>query len=279
MKKQLVRTIVHPTDFSETSMRAFAQALAIALLGDTKLIILHVGPEKKDEVDWSSFPPVRKTLERWGLLKPNSPRTAVFDGFNMRVGKFAVRSRHPVLATVEYMKNDPVDLIVLGTERHDGFTRLKDRSDAEAMARWSKCMTLFVPSIATRGVVSQIDGSGGIKNILVPVDSRPDPRTAIDSARRTATALGDAPVNITLLQVGNTQTGIMVPADDEECSWQKLVLDGDPVEQILLTANQRKSDLIVMATAGHDSVLDVFRGSTTEQVLRRASCPLLAVPA
>ncbi|MGH7309736.1 MAG: hypothetical protein ACREK6_13680 [Candidatus Rokuibacteriota bacterium] len=29
--------------------------------------------------EWSGFPGVRRTLERWGLLPPDSPRSAVPD--------------------------------------------------------------------------------------------------------------------------------------------------------------------------------------------------------
>jgi len=38
------------------------------------------------------------------------------------------------------------------------------------------------------------------------------------------------------------------------------------------------ADLIAMGTQGHDSLMDTLRGSTTERVMRRAACPLLAVP-
>ena len=37
-------------------------------------------------------------------------------------------------------------------------------------------------------------------------------------------------------------------------------------------------DLVVMGTEGHDSIRDMLRGSTTERVLRHATCPLLIVP-
>jgi nucleotide-binding universal stress UspA family protein len=33
-----------------------------------------------------------------------------------------------------------------------------------------------------------------------------------------------------------------------------------------------------MPTRGREGILDALRGSVTEQVLRRAECPLLAVP-
>jgi nucleotide-binding universal stress UspA family protein len=44
-------------------------------------------------------------------------------------------------------------------------------------------------------------------------------------------------------------------------------------------AETQAADLLIMTTAGHAGVLDALRGSTTEQVLRRVPCPLLAVPA
>ena len=39
---QAIRTIVHPTDFSDTSMEAFIHALRIAVTLKANLSILHV---------------------------------------------------------------------------------------------------------------------------------------------------------------------------------------------------------------------------------------------
>ncbi|MGI9202494.1 MAG: universal stress protein, partial [Woeseiaceae bacterium] len=89
----LVRSVLHPTDFSPASDRAFAHALAIALLRQTDFTILHVGPENASDADWSRFPSVRQTLERWGLLDAGSPRSAVMDDLQVRVKKVAIRSR------------------------------------------------------------------------------------------------------------------------------------------------------------------------------------------
>ena len=57
-----VQTIVHPTDFSAASERAFAHALGVAILRRASLTILHVGSES--QTDWSRFPGVRAMLER-----------------------------------------------------------------------------------------------------------------------------------------------------------------------------------------------------------------------
>ena len=223
--------------------------------------------------------PVRKTLERWGLLKPDSPQTAVHEELAIRVRKIAVRSRTPVQAIVSHLHNEPADLIVLGTEGGKATARLTDRSDAEAIARWSRTMTLFVSPLARRGVVSPGDGSGNLTNILVPVDSAPDCEMALTFATRAAEMLGDPPVTITLLHVGETLPAMPPLAKGDDWVWRTEVLGVEPVEKILAAARRHRADLIVMATAGREGVLDALRGSTTERVVRGADCPVLAVPA
>lgn len=276
--QQLVASVLHPTDFSPASNRAFAHALVIALIRQTELTILHVGPEKGANVKWSEYPPVRKTMEKWGLLEPGSPRSAVLDEFNLRVKKVAVPSRRPVFATTNFADSHRPELLVLATEGREGLSRLFKRSDAEAMARWSRTMTLFVPADAKRSLVSLENGDLTLKNILVPVDDEPNCAAAVKFARRTAEALGDDNVNITLFHVGDHPAPTPALVEGTGWTWQKEVVRGEPVAEILSAVERHATDLIVMPTAGHDGVLDALRGSTTEQVLRRAPCPLLAVP-
>ena len=44
------------------------------------------------------------------------------------------------------------------------------------------------------------------------------------------------------------------------------------------TAEDIAADVIIMVTEGRNGFLDALRGSTTEQVLRGAKCPVMAVP-
>ncbi len=275
----LVESVLHPTDFSPASERAFAHALAIALLRQTELTILHVGPEHESDVEWTRYPSVRQTLSRWGLLEAGSPRSSVFDELRVKVSKIALQSRHPVHATAAFLDHEPTDLIVLATEGREGLTSWVNRSYAEAIARWSRTMTLFVPADSKRDLVSLSDGERSLKNILVPVDSQPDCTAAVEFARRAAEILGDGNVSITLLHVGVDQPVIPALEEGPEWTWHVENRQGAPVAEILSAADRHVAELIVMATAGHEGVLDALRGSTTEQVLRRAPCPLLAVPA
>ena len=39
-----IRSVLHPTDFSESSRLAFAHALRLALSGRTRMYVLHADP-------------------------------------------------------------------------------------------------------------------------------------------------------------------------------------------------------------------------------------------
>jgi nucleotide-binding universal stress UspA family protein len=60
--------------------------------------------------------------------------------------------------------------------------------------------------------------------------------------------------------------------------WSYEQRQGDVVGEILAAARERRADLIVLTTRGRHGFLDALRGSTTERLLARADCPLLAVP-
>ena len=271
------QSVLHTTDFSDTSNRAFAHALAIALLRQTELTVLHCGPEGAKEVDWDAFPQVRQTLQRWGLFNPDEKESDVWRRLNMTVNKRSVQSVHPGLATVKFLAEQPHDLVVLATDTGNGFKRWLRHSTAETITRFSRANTLFVPSEADRGLIDLETGSFDFRNILVPVDQTPDPQAALEYARRAAELLGDGQVSITVLHVGDTLPDLPPLVDGEGWRWQVVQTDGDVKTIIQEQARDTQADLIVMASAGVDSIFDAFRGSTSEQVLRQSTCPVLVI--
>lgn len=55
------------------------------------------------------------------------------------------------------------------------------------------------------------------------------------------------------------------------------VRTGNPYHEILLEAEEKKVDLIIVATHGHSVVEHVFFGSTAERIVRHAKCPVLTI--
>jgi nucleotide-binding universal stress UspA family protein len=274
----LVQSILHPSDFGEGSESAFAHALAIALLRKTQLTIFHTDRAEVAIDGWSEYPAIRKTLERWGMLPPNSPRSAVFEELGIEALKVGIQTRRTTAAIVDYLDESPADLIVMATRGSEGLPHWVDPSVAERIARKTRSLTLFVPK-ASRGFVAPETGDLSLRRVVVAVDHDPSPAAAVAFSQRAARLLGTYPVEISLVHVGSDDAFPTLESQDEDAfTVARVCRDGDVVDAVLAEAEERSADLIVMTTQGHQGFLDALRGSTTEQVLRRAPCPLLAVP-
>ena len=271
----IIDSILHPTDFSEGSRAAFHHALKAALLAKSKLTLLHVSPGTASE--WTDFPGVRETLERWGLLPKGSPRSAVPE-LGIDVRKVVAVQSDPVKAVLHYLGEHPADLIVLATNPHEDRVRWLRQSVAEPVARRAAQLTLFIPS-DNPGFVSARDGAVSLENILIPVAATPRPQPAVEAAVRLATRLNCPRGTFTLLHVG--EAGAMPTVQYPEMpgwEWKTVTRTGDVIHAIVHTASKTAADLIVMATDGRNGFLDALRGSHSERVLRHAPAPVLAVP-
>ena len=267
-----VNSIFHPSDFSKASELAFAHALAVALFRKTELVIMHAGGDRVS--DWAQFPPVRRTLERWQVLKAGSPRSAVYEKLSISVTKVSAKG-NPVEASLRQIEKQQPDLVVLATRGRHGLPLWLKPSIAQAIARRSSAMTLFVPR-GCRGIVS-VDGVIRLQRILLPIDHQPDAQEAVVRAVRAAEAFGDGGVEIVILHVNGETLPEYARPETRVCSWKELERRGDVAATILEAANN--TDLIVMATEGRHGMIDAMRGSVTERVVRGAPCPVLAVPA
>jgi nucleotide-binding universal stress UspA family protein len=274
----IVRSVFHPSDFGTASELAFAHALAIAVLRKAPLAILHSGQEHIGEDEWTRFPAVRATLERWGLLAEGSERMDVEARLGVRVQKIDSPRRNPLAAILDYLAKRPTDLMVLATGRRGGLPAWLRRSVAERAARRSQTITLFVPE-GVRGFVSPTDGGLHLRRILLPIDGESSPELALRAAVNAARTMSDEAGCFEILQVGDVTGPELTLPSDLPWRLEHTRRSGEVVDEILAAAESGPADLVVMTTRGHDELLDLLEGSTTEQVLRRAPCPVLAIPA
>jgi hypothetical protein len=95
MTDRPLQSIVHPTDFSQAGLDAFAHALRLAVAAKSHFHILHI--DREDElVDWVQFPRVREMLAAWGMIAPDAPRSAVASELGLKVSKVIIESNDPV---------------------------------------------------------------------------------------------------------------------------------------------------------------------------------------
>lgn len=272
-----IQRIFHPTDFSKDSQIAFAHALKLALVYRAELTIMHVDPAVAPE-GFEDFPRIRPTLAQWGLLPESSAKSDVAK-LGIRVRKVRALAANAKQAIIHHLTASPADLMVLSTHQHEGVSRWLHDSVAEPVSREMQVTTLFVPS-HVEGFVSRETGHTSLHRLLLPISTDPPSQPAIDAASSLVSQLATTPITLTLVHAGE-ETGVdkLVLPQKVDWTWNQLFGKGDPVEWILAAGDEFDVDLIVMATKGQDSLLDILRGTTTERVLRGARCPLLAIPA
>ena len=138
-----------------------------------------------------------------------------------------------------------------------------------------------------------------LKRILVPIDFSDSSISALDYALGLAEKFG---AKLTLLHVVEPvylESSLMnpelleytnqnrlaagrdrllgLPAMEGLVAVETLVRMGRAQSEIADTAKATASDLIVMATHGHEGIERVALGGTTERVLRLAPCPVLVI--
>lgn len=271
----IIENVLHPTDFSESSLVAFHHALKTALVAKSKLTLLHVSTDGTSE--WSNFPGVRDTLERWGELPKGSPKAAVGKlGIDPR--KILADKGEPVEAVIRYLEKHPADLIVLSTSRRDGRIPWLGKSVSEPVTRKAGEMTLLIPG-GVEGFVSAKDGSVNLNTILIPIARTPRPEPALKAAARFVRKFGCSEGTLVVLHVGtsNTMPALQFP-EIPGWTWKKELRTGEVIEGIIKAAKEFEADLIVLATDGRNGFLDGLRGSHSERILRYGVAPLLTVP-
>lgn len=271
-------SVLHPTDFSEASETAFAHALAVAIKNKADLTILHVAPDKNHEVSWQDFPSVRKTLERWGLLESGSRKSAVEDQFGIQVQKHLAVGSHAIDAIVGLTEVDSFDLLVMGTHANEHGTIFSRPTESIKIAQRLQLPTLFVTA-GTRSCVDVQTGQTSLRKVLLAVDHEPKAQPAVNRVVTMLQGLGNSDAEVNLLYVGQEDNfpQVALPSDGD-VRWSRTVRNGSPATEIVNQAAEMEADLIVMVTSGKRHLWDIIAGSTVQNVLKNAPCPVFTLP-
>src|SRR5262245_48840380 len=274
MRMISIRSIMHPTDFSDLSSKAFAHALAVALATRSRLHIVHVD---RYDTGTLAFPHVRHLLVQWGLAESDDPPREISDKLGIEVLNVHLTGHETTPAIIDFLHKHPSDLVVLGTHGREGIEHLLKGSVSEMIFRRNPVPSLFIAP-GTRGFVDPVTGDVRLKRMLVPVDFSPMPGRAIAAAQHFGRLLAGAHPVLHPLHVGSRAPALS-PSEAPGSPWPPVILrSGNVARSIVDAAIEFEVDLIGMPTAGHHGILDALRGSTTERVIRHAPCPVLALP-
>ena len=136
-----------------------------------------------------------------------------------------------------------------------------------------------------------------IKTILFPTDfseaSTSAFRSATEFARSSKARLLIVHVVVPVMPIIGGEVAYLPPIETDPSQLQALLerivpegpsleyshrlLEGDPASEIVKLAKSEQVDMIVMGTTGRTGISRLLLGSTAEQVLRHAPCPVLMV--
>lgn len=119
-----IRTILHPTDFSDLSGAVFAHALRIALAARSKLQLLHI--VQNDAGGALAFPNVRRLLVQWGLLEEDDPPSEALTKLGLEVDNINLNGQDPARGIVRFLREYPSDLVVIASHGRDGVDPLAE---------------------------------------------------------------------------------------------------------------------------------------------------------
>jgi hypothetical protein len=186
--------------------------------------------------------------------------------------------KDPVKACLTFLEKSSTDLIVLAIHQHNGRMRWLAKSVGKPIARQAGEMTLFIPH-GVKGFVSHHNGSVSLRNILIPVATKPRPQPSVEATARLIRNLQLPAGTVTLLHVGPEaeMPSLKLPTDTD-WTWTKVAEKGEPADRIAQSAKELRADLMVMTTDGPDGLFDALRGTTSERVLSKTRCPVLHLP-
>ena len=213
----------------------------------------------------------------------------------------ALECGQPVRCILARASSLPADLIVMGTHGTSGFEHIVLGSVTEKVLRRSTVPVLTVPPRAYS--TSQLP----FARVLCAVDFSD---ASLDGVRFALSLSRDAPGGLTLLHViewpwdeppspasgelpaeqgaalaefrrylertASSRLQSLVP-DGSTARVSTRLRNGKPYVQILEAAREEQSDLIVIGVRGRNPLDLSLLGSTANQVVRRATCPVLTV--
>ena len=258
--------VAHATSLLAEDAPAFEHSVAIALAVGAPLYTVHATDGRYNIVE---MPRASALLDRWnaGPLRHHTINHACCDG--------------TVDTLLDAMKTVDPDLLVVGKREGDSILdHLLEESVSEALARNLPIPTLVIPSLAS-GFVNPRTGETTIEHVLVPCEDEAAMLPALSALVALFSRMNVATPHITLLHVGDEsleELALLLPEDAPVDSIEFVTRTGSPKDAILELASELDVDMIAMSTRGHDSLLDIARGSLTERVMREAKRPVLTIP-
>ena len=275
--------ILCPVDFSEHSARALQVAGVIAKTFGSEVVVLHV-----QRLEAPAYFTVAQTQSLRTQLR-RSVRAAAKHASEFAHKHLPALVAHrvmvveddPVSAILKTQQDVGAELIAMGTHGRGVLARVRLGSIAESVLHQAE-----VPVITVGPHTKLPPTVEAIRRVLCPVNYSPSSQTALDLAAALAAGTG---AELIVAHIDETPLGKSAQDSLQQlCDWipatvrahcavKEVVKEGSAAEQIVEEAVKSHADILVIGAQPQSLLGAVLLGSTTELVIRSASCPVLSV--
>ena len=274
-----IKNIAIATDFSPCSERAMQHALVIARWYGAALHILHTVrrseflfvPDLMVQLDELAE---RDSEELMGRLRT----THSLDNIEHRFWKL----QGEVSTFGDFVRDQNIDLLVLGTRGRTGLSKLLLGSVAEQVFHCVSCPVLTVGPLS-RGAATQLV----LKKVLFATDLSLQSTAALPYVVAAAKAWRAAIDVLHVCSADHSDREYLmqdyrhrvdaVTASEPGLSIRYHLMPGEPSPTVLDFARQNNQDLIVLGLDNHRSLYDGPPLSHAHEIVRQARCPVLSV--
>jgi nucleotide-binding universal stress UspA family protein len=281
---KILRKILLATDFSKYSENMVDNAIDIAKLFESKIILIHVLPDriKNDKVK--------------ALIKKAA--NAQLDILKEKIEKSGVEADTPIIKfgnhfdkIIQVSNKENVNLIIIGAGAKLKKDVFKLGTTAEKLVRRSDKPVL---------VVKKGSEFNKIKSVLCPVDFSEESTLALNNSINITRRYNSKLIILGVLEPNKLGfKGLNLKWDEIDAlnrvdfekemtsylenfnlidvNYKTVIKTGDPATKILRTIKRKNTDLLVMGSSGKSNFHRMIMGSVTEKVIREVPCSFLTL--
>ncbi|MFY9308218.1 MAG: universal stress protein [Bacteroidia bacterium] len=280
MKSLQIKKILVPLDFSKTGLLALEHAVFMARLHKADLYLLHT--IEISETMYSIYNPAvivrdMKEVEKIVLKELGELAAKIKKEHSLTVKAFCSRGQVAVEIITAVKEND-IDLVIMGTHGAKGFSELFIGSNAHKTVTMCPCPVITVQTHAKKI---------GFTSIVLPIDdsfpSRQKVYPAINLAKKygaTIHIIGlldksrDTNLNKFQFKLDSVEKAVKKSGLAYDCK----IVKGDSLAVAALKYSKKvKADLIVILTDHESNLTGMFLGAFAKQIVNHSRIPVMSI--
>lgn len=278
METKKIKRILVPIDFSETGELALEHASKLASLCKADICLLHVielypymynAYEPTVMVTDTDVMEERETKELIAIARKAKTTHDVKVFPLIRRGR--IKSE-----IADAVKDESIDLIVMGTHGASGFREFLLGSNTQKVVSMSPCPVISIPGEAT---------STGFKKIVMPIDNTLHSRQKVDHVIELAGLYGSTVYVLGLRDEDVPESRFQIKIESVEKALTKAginfhvkVIEAENIaEETMDYAQEKGADLIAIMTDHESNLESVLMGVMAKQIVNHSKIPVLSI--